>query len=93
MVANVRGRKYEVYFSADYSLWRWVTARDVLREGLMRSPGQLIVASEIEDVVAWIRSYVLPSLNRDRALEMLGWRDYRLFLQLKKEREKYGSYL
>lgn len=84
-LANIQGRRVEVFVGANQSLWYYNTWRDAC--DFDERTGQHIVAGTAAECIRWIKSYMPRGPEQDRLLEYYTWHDFRHYCEQRVQRD------
>ncbi len=84
ILANIRGRKVEVFVGLNQELWYFNTWKDA--HDFDERCGQQIVAILPEDCVKWIRSHTPKNREQEQLLDYYSWLAFEYYWNLRREK-------
>lgn len=84
-LANIQGRRVEVFVGANQSLWYYNNWRDA--SDFDERTGQQVVAATAAECIRWIRSYMPRGPEQDSLLEYYTWHDFHHYCEQRVQRD------
>lgn len=84
-LANIQGRRVEVFVGANQSLWYFNNWRDAI--DFDERTGQHVVAGTAAECIRWIKSFMPRGPEQDRLLEYYTWHDFSHYCEQRVQRD------
>jgi hypothetical protein len=85
ILANIRGRKLEVFVGMQQELWYFNTWKDA--EYYDEKFGQRIIAVQPDDCVKWLQNYTPRGPDQENLLEYYSWHAPNYYWQQRRDRD------